>query len=244
MEQIDNIIKLHQKYFYAEFLLIIVELIALIVGLIYSRKTIYGKLFICYIAFDLFLLIIDNYLITHPNVSKDYANFFISYTNPLVSLVEISAYYYFFYNILSGNNIKIILKILYLTFLAIMSVYLITKFRFFSPRLDYVSYTISVIGFVFLLPPCFKFFYDLLTIVSEIKLTKRPSFWIVTGIFFFTICSIPYFLLEPYFYSNKIKIRNILVASFFYIPYILNVTCLLRAFRCTKTLAIYLSSLL
>ena len=236
MTQIDKLIQYWQSFYFAEIVLLISELTALLLAYTFMRKTNIGKFFIFYILFEFTLLIVDQLLLSNSNLSTHFTYQFLNITNPLISFVELSAYYYFFHKVISNPRMQTLIKTLFLIFSILMIVFLITKFRFISPRLNYMANLISVIEFAFILPPCFAFYYQMMNTMSEFKLLDRPSFWIVTGIFFFSIISIPHFLIGSYYVSNKIEIRSLLIAAFLYFPFSLNFIFLSKAFLCKKTL--------
>ena len=236
MNQLERLIEYLGKYYYSMLLMFIVELTALIIAVIYVRKSKIGRFFIFYIVLDFCILIVDLYLTAIPTLISKFRNIFSNYTNPLIALTELGAYYYFFSKVLSGARVKTLMELLGLFYFILIIIFVTTKFSFLSLRFDYISYFLGVIEFLLLLPPCFVFFYQLINSRSELKLFERPSFWIVTGIFFFSIISIPYYLLDLYFADNHLKIRNILSATLYYLPFTLNFVFLIKAFLCKKML--------
>lgn len=118
----------------------------------------------------------------------------------------------------------------------IVITFAITKFEFLSLRYDYISNILGVLEFILILPFCILYFIQVLDKISELNLAERPSFWIVTGIFFFSAISIPYYLLENFFLKSKFEFRYILSATFYYLPFSINFIFLSKAFLCKKTL--------
>ena len=236
MNQFERLLDSLQKGYYVQVLLFVVEFFALVFAFLYSRKTKIGRFFIFYIAFDFAILIGSVYLVTNSTKTEAFANTVFNYTNTLIALVELLVYYYFFSKTLSPRWINSLMKILALLYILLIIVFTITKFSFLSPRFSYISYLLGAMEFVFLLPPCMVFFYELLNSKSELPLFKRPSFWITTGIFFFSIISIPYYLVLKYISSNKKELTDILAAVFYYLPFTINFVFLCKAFLCKKTL--------
>ena len=74
-------IQLFQKYYYTDLVMLLVELTALIIGILYVRKDKIGRYFIFYIAFDFFILLIDFYFDVSISVSKEFRSFFSRTTN-------------------------------------------------------------------------------------------------------------------------------------------------------------------
>jgi hypothetical protein len=227
-----------RTYYYTELLLLIIELAAFIIACIYARKSIVGKLFIFYIGFDLLILVIGQYIYSAPNISARTASRFTAYTNPIISLIELWVYSYFFSKVIINKRIKPIMKGFLTTYIILLVVFLITKFTIISSRFGYLSDIMGTIEFCFILPPCFVFFYELLNRKSAINLFERPSFWISMGIFFYAAISIPVFALQKYIMSNKFESRFVIASALFYMPYCLYFVFLIKAFLCKKTLTI------
>jgi hypothetical protein len=234
----DKVIDNFSKFYYTPLLMLIVEVTALVMAIIYIRKTKIGKAFIFYIAFDLCMLIVDCFLISHSGISKKFRFYFQDTTNTLIAYVELLVYFYFFRKILEGNKIKKILTGLVVIYSAIIIIFLTTKFGFVTNRYSYLAYITGVIEFIFLLVPCVYYFLHLFKANSLLRLTDRPSFWIVTGIFFFSLISIPCYLLNKYLSNNYKQLWPALQAALYIIPFTLNFAFLIKAFLCKKPLTI------
>ncbi len=215
-----------------------IELTTLIIGLIYVRKDKIGRFFIAYLAFDLSILLAHWYLITCLSISPEFGSYFRSTTNTIIAYVELLVYFYFFKKIFHGENIKKVLTGLSILYTIIISIFIITKFSFISSRYNFIALINGAIEFVFLLVPCIYYFLQLLKTNSPIKLSERPTFWIVIGIFFFSLISVPYYLLNNYIIKGQFEFRNVLIAVLYYMPLISNFLFLIKAFLCKKPLTI------
>ncbi len=233
-----RLIEEFRKYYYTTLLMLIVELAALIIGLLYVRKEKAGRFFITYIAFDFCILLAVLYMETNLRISRTFHSYFQDTTNTLVAYVELLVYFYFFKKVLKGNRIKVILTRLAVIYSVIIIIFLATKFVFDTNRYSYIAYITGAIEFIFLLVPCIYYFLHLFKANSSLPLTDRPSFWIVTGIFFFSLISIPYYLLNRYFFSTQYELRYLFNAVLYYIPFTANFIFLIKAFLCKKTLTI------
>ncbi len=232
----SKLIQRSQEFYHTDLLMLLVEFTALIIGMLYVRKDKTGRYFIFYIAFDFCILLADSYFEVSISISSEFKNSFLKITNTLIGLNELLIYYYFFGQILSGKRIKIVLTGLSILYLFIVIIYLTTKFSFITDRYSYVTYLVSSVEFILLLVPCILFLLDLFKNISTTSLSKRPSFWIVTGIFFFSLISIPYYFLINFFKVNKYEYRNLFDALFYYIPFTTNFVFLIKAFLCKKIL--------
>ncbi len=216
----------------------IVELATLIIGLLYVRKEKSGRLFIAYIAFDFCILLAVLYMETNLRISRKFYSYFQFTSNTLVAYVELLVYFYFFKKILKGNRINILLTRLSVIYSIIIIIFLATKFGIDITRYSYIAYMTGAIEFVFMLVPCVYYFLHLFKVNSPLPLTNRPSFWIVTGIFFFSLISIPYYLLNRYFFSTQNELRYLFNAVLYFIPFTANFIFLIKAFLCKKPLTI------
>jgi len=134
----DKLIDDFSRFYYTPFLMLIVEGTALVIAIIYIRKTKIGNAFIFYIAFDFSLLILDFFLVSYLGKSKkSYFQNFQNTTNTLVAFIELLVYFYFFSKILKGTRIKKILIILSILYSLLILMFITTKFRFITTRYDY-----------------------------------------------------------------------------------------------------------
>ena len=162
--------------YYTQLTMFVAELAALIIAIVYGRKTKIGRAFILYIAFDFSILITDQILSGLSGVSaKDY-NIFLNYTNTIIAVVELLVYYYFFYNTLQSKKNQLAILLMASLYSLVVFIYLLNGFSFFTARFYYISYLLVAIEFIFLLPFCLLYFHQLLSSPSTIKLFNRPSF--------------------------------------------------------------------
>lgn len=225
------------EFYYTKSIMFVVELIALVIAIIYGRKSKMGRVFIFYIAFDFSLLIIDGILPGFSGISKKDLDIFLNYTNTIIAAVELFVYYYFFYNTLQGKKIQLGILVMASLYGLVIFIYLLNGFSFFTARFNYISFLLGAIEFIFLLPFCLLYFRQLLSSPSKINLFNRPSFWIVCGIFFFSFISAPFYLVVDYFRQNTLAaITRQLMALLYYIPFSINFIFLIKAFLCKKPL--------
>lgn len=235
----DRLLRSWQITFYSQIFMFVVELTALLLGILYARKDKAVRWFIFYIAFDFCILLTHWYMDIDITISKAFKSIYLNITNSLIASVELLAYFYFFSLVLKGKNIKLVLKILSLLFLLIIILYLTTRFSFITHRFSYITYLIGALEFLLLLPLCLLYFYQLINKINSSRpLLQIPSFWIVTGIFFFSIISIPYYLVNLSLLNSSTKTRYIFATALYYLPFSINFVFLSKAFLCKKTLTI------
>jgi hypothetical protein len=238
MSGFEKLIELLDDRYYGDLIMAIFELIAIIVGLLHVRKDKIAIFFLGYLIFDLLILIWGYYLEISPFTTNHEYSVFVAFTNTLISLVELLVYYYFFFSILRNKNMIKVLKTLGLIFCLIEMVFIITGFNFLTIRYSYASIVIGVIELLFLIPPCFAYFFELLTNDPIINLFERPSFWIVTGIFFYSVISIPSYLIDRFVNHYHYQVWGLMNLLLFYIPIAINSVFFIKAFLCKKTLTI------
>lgn len=231
-----NLIENFSKFYYTTLMLFVVELIALIIAFKYGRKTKIGRAFIFYIAFEFFMLITGDLLAIHSGISRKNYIAFLIFSNTLIALVELLVYYYFISSILQSKKLNLLMKFVALLYTFLVIIFFITRFSFVSPRQSFVSDILGAIEFILLLPPCMLYFYSILNNNSELPLFQRPSFWIVTGIFYYSLISIPFFIINRYILNLHLNLSVVLGAVFYNIPFTVNFIFLIKAFLCKKPL--------
>jgi hypothetical protein len=124
--------------------------------------------------------------------------------NTTFELIEFIAFYWFFKKSLR-DNLRIILKVFLICLLTIATLFFISlSFPGYSTENIRVhSLLINVIEFFFIALLCLAYFYELLTRTPKISLLQRPSFFIVTSAFFYSVLLIPFFIVAHYMRRNE-----------------------------------------
>jgi hypothetical protein len=220
------------KTYYDDPFMFVCELTAIILGIIYQRKNRIGQFFICYAILDISILIFDYYLLYFSNLSRKEFSYSLLFTNSISFLGEILAYLFFFQLTLQNKLIKKVIPFLRLIFIVLLLFHFLNALLFHIPIAGINDmYYLGVIEFFFLIIPCFFYFAELFSKPSPISLFRRPSFWITTGIFFYTFISIPYYLAK-----SKYQYNGELAILFFALPYGLTFLFLSKAFLCKTEL--------
>ena len=235
MTILEKILNSWHDGFYSEPFMIIAEAIALIICTIKRRKEKIGRILLLYIGFDFSLLILDEYLKYFSNYQRNKIIGFIDFTNELISIVELMVYYYYFLQILQNHLAKLLIRILRILFLLISTFFIAQYYTNFLLKSSIFSYYFAIIEFIFLLSPCLIYYYELFSIDPIYKLFERPSFWITTGIMFYSFASIPFYSTVNFFRSN-LELKHMYV--FFYLPFAINFLFLTKGFLCKNKLTI------
>jgi hypothetical protein len=214
--------------------MLLTELVAIYIGLVTVHKQKFGRLFIFYIIYDFLTYILDAYV--HIYYSAKTFNKFVAITNSLVGVIELFVYYFFFSAIYQSKKLKVAISISFFVYLCISILYFTTRFRFLGINSFFAANILGALEFVFIIPICAIYYIKLFKNISKIPLHTRPSFWIVSGIFFYSVISIPYYLLSHMILKNKFEIRWILTTLLFFLPFVINFLFLTKAFLCKKPL--------
>lgn len=225
-----------QMRYYGDLFMGVFEFSAIIIGLLFVRQYKVGVYFLIYLIFDFSVLVCYDYLrISQVWTSGEVSNF-RDITNVFISLIELLVYSVFFLSVIHNNTIVKLVKIFRIVFIATILFFTILQLIFGIGRLSYASDLISVLEFSFLLTPSLVYFYELLRMDPVINLYQRPSFWIATGIFFYSVISIPYYLIAMFVLDNTPQYSRPLNFVFFVIPFTINFLFLARAFLLKKPL--------
>ncbi len=227
---------LHRSY-YDDLFMFVCELTAIVLGIIYQRKNRIGQFFICYAILDISILIFDYYLLFFSNLSRKEFGYSLLFTNSISFLGEILAYFFFFQLTLQNKLIKRVIPFLKVIFIVLLLFHFANALLFHIPIAGINDmYYLGVIEFFFLIIPCFFYFAELFSKPSPISIFQRPSFWITTGIFFYTFISIPFYFITDYLEKSKFQYQSELNVLFFALPYGITFLCLSKAFLCKTEL--------
>lgn len=232
------IIKEFTERFYTPPILAITELIAITLGIKYCIKDRFAKAFIAFLCFDFVILITDWALLTIKDFPQIILNRFVNYTNTLISIFEISIYYYFFSFAINIKIPKLLFLVPALSYSLIASISSFLNLPLFNLSKTHTYNLIYSLELALLLPPIIIFLFQIINTSQETPLLSRPSFWIAVGIFFQSTISIPCYLLIAYFLKQKTDFLPFIEATLYYTPLIINTLFISKAFLCKKALTI------
>jgi hypothetical protein len=225
---------------YTGLFLLISSLFALIVGLKNYQKERCYQFFIIYILSSILLLNIGVYFITYfLNLRGIKHVVFLESINTVFALVEIISFFYLFKKVLHTKFNKKVIKTFWIAFI-ILCIYFIWKLignNVTPNQITNYSFLINCIEFFILLLLCLQYFYLLITKEARdlIPLSHKPSFWIISGLFFYCVVSLPLLLI-----GNRLFLKNkdiyLILGSIHYISFSFLFLCLAKAFSCKTTL--------
>lgn len=226
------------KYYYSAPLLLMLEFLAAILFLRTYKFDVLRKAFFIYLLSDLIVLIIGAGITANKNINPQKELRFLGYLNYLVSTIELLVYSYFFS--LYFNSKKATRLLSFLFFIStIYSILILIKQFHIKLFILIKSITIfATINYTILLSLSIFYFITILKEESKLTLHERPTFWIVTGLFFYATFSILFSLFHIHFYSSKYKNLEYIAAIFYYLPFMVNIFFLLKANACKKPFTI------
>jgi len=236
MTGLERLIKLLDEQYYGSVLAALLEVFAIITGCVFVRKDRIGKLFLAYLILDFLILASYFSIISIFNISPRKLSFFVNPVNIIISFVELFVYCHFFINVIQNKSIIKLIRILRFAFIGIIGLLISLEINFFTKRY-YISEMVAACEFLLLLLPCFAYFYELLNSDPAQNIYQRPSFWIVTGIFVYSLISIPYCLIDGFVMDHGFEQRRLLDLALFYAPLGINFILLAKAFFCKKALS-------
>lgn len=224
--------------YYTSLTMAIVELATIIIAFRYKQKTRIWAVFTFYLCFDFTILISDFLLESATFVSQNFRDTYYTVSNTLISLIELTCYYIYINALFKSARIRKILIIAGISFATISCIYFWAVFSFSLHRISYYSHLLGAAEFLLIFPFCLIYFKHLLNTSSHANVLHRPSFWIITGIFFYSLFSIPSYLLFDYIKQNLPLVSFNINTTFYYIPFTINFIFLAKAFSLKKELSV------
>jgi hypothetical protein len=233
---INKLITAWSGHYFTEPFYLLCEMVAAVYGFLYHRKTRIGKLFLFYILFDFLLAMVTSALFVFKGMARDDRIVYLNITNAAISVIELTVYYAFFSLILRSKGNLRLLKTLNYSFYIFFLIATINYTIWNQFKESNYGFFITVVEFVLLLAPSLLYFKNLFSTDPIFNLTKRPSFWIVTGILFYSFVSIPFLSIVDYLFVNEYLHYKALSSFMIWVPFGINFLFLSKAFSCKTIL--------
>ena len=207
------------RQFYTDLIVLIVAIYGLSISIIKKKKHPLLRLFPFYfIAYIILILILYISLISYFDSSSSHKmSKIVMGSDYIFTLIEFLIFMHFFYNIINGTSKKRLIVLLITLFSLAYIFYLANDLIHYKIiKSDTVTVVYTLESAVLLIPSVF-YYFQIFTKPPTINLIRESSFWVVTGIFFSMICSLPYCIVENYLK----KFNSELYAQLFAILYIL-----------------------
>lgn len=225
------------KSFYSEPLMFLLIILSIIISITHFKKTFFHKVFAIYSAtcFIIFLL----YILFHFQINLSIASKHVVYEidNNLFELLEIYIFLKYFSHCIDNRKTYKWAAICFRCYTIIILFFLLS-FSFGQIKIEKISeisFLVNDLELIIILLFCISYFINLFKKDPIHKLTSSPSFWIASGILFYTSISIPLFLIAIKIKTTNETIYNLLISGH-YITLGLLFLSITRAYLCKKPL--------
>jgi hypothetical protein len=237
MSWLYKILQNWEAYYYSEPFQIICLTMALITGLMFTKKELVTIVFLIYTLTGLVSIIYLCCITEILNYEPSRRSVAISLITLFVSYIEMIAFFFFFYKILLIKAYKIFIVVSFVIF-TLLNIVILSQYLFFEIPIDLLRKSTNLLIPFQLLPLlflCFAYYYQILNFSSGEHLFKRPSFWIITSLFFYVLFLTPFILIYEELRANHKSLMKIFF-SIHYFSFGIIFIALTNAFLCKKTI--------
>jgi hypothetical protein len=229
----ERIISYWRSIFFIEPILDLSFIVCFIIGIFYHYKNKERLFFVVYFLSGIIFFVPLRVILGCQILTEKQATILLESANTLFELAEFLAFYHFFLRCLLSNSTRKILHFCFYSLLIVSAVFLIMLaspgYAVHDIRVH--SLFINVIEFFFLFIMCLAYYRELFTDIPVKNLFNRPSFFIVTSTFFYSILMIPFFLIANDVRIEELLVHNILFACHYLLLIILLIS-ISKAFLC------------
>lgn len=236
----EKLFKLWDQQYYFDFFVILCILTALYTAVKFKQRgKVYHFLFL-YILSALFLFPVSDIILAFIlNPIHETHIVFIETTNISFALTEYIVFCTFFNVVLKSKIIRVLMLSFLPLIVAALIVFILKSQSHTLSNSEMTRFADIVISveLLFLGFLCIVYYFELLTVPPSRNLLQSPSFWIVSGLFFYCFMIAPFFLVSERFVSSLTHSYYI-----FYSVHYISFGCLFlaitKAFLCKKRLTI------
>jgi len=211
-KELQNHLDISRRIYFTDFFLLACMLIAIIACILFLKEEKYGFLFLVY-SISAFTLMNDDYVLIFSN-RAGLLEKFVLYGNLIFAYVELVVFSLFFRALFKSAIIKTITNTaigLFSMALLFFFVYYLPGHRIHSEITKFSDFFISS-ELLYLFGFCLTYYYNLVRRSSDLLQQSSPSFWIVTGLFIYTLIIIPFFMLDTEIRNTSRKLDDIAYA--------------------------------
>ncbi len=149
------------------------------------------------------------------------------------TIFEFLIFSFFFIKVLQSTTHKMILRIIRTLFLFLVTAALAYDFFSFGTirwRTIFFQYTLQAFS---LLVPCTFYYTEIFKYSPRPNLLNEPSFWVVTGLSFMLLSTLPFSLFCNYWFKMDLSLSRAL-SSLFYIFYALHFLMIIKGHLCKQ----------
>jgi hypothetical protein len=214
--------------YYTQLALLLVTLTTVFIARKNRRKFRILKFFLLYALSSAIQILVTYACIVYFLHSALYVNSMSVY---VFSIIELLVVYHFLFQVIISRRLKILMC-------GFMGIFFITiSYMLYNEGLCLIAPTyVSIVNSLCIAAPCVFYFYEVFVTPPVNSLSDQPAFWISTGFLFLAICTLPFYLLENYIYTNMIGLYDqmFILNNVFYCMLFVLIT---KAFLCQAQIA-------
>jgi hypothetical protein len=156
------------------------------------------------------------------------------YFDFVTTVTEFLAFSYYAKGQIKNEHLKSIIRKAQIFFLLVASILFtvtIINYRITQATLQY-TYSIEA---AFLIVISFYYYYDLFKQQPSFQLLELPSFWVITGMSFFMVCTLPFSIFGQFIVKSNYRLY-LQVFCIFNIFYCLLFLMIIKAYKCKPLL--------
>lgn len=195
-----------RKVLFTEPIAILFFILCFLLALFYHYRQRLRILFLVYFFCGTILFFATDLILVLKIFTERQMIIFRETSNTIFELIEFITFYNFFKGCLEGERFKKVLDMIFIlfTFTSLIFFIELISSRYPENEIEKHSFYINIIEFLLLSGMCLIYFYELFATIPKLNLFKRPSFFIVTATFFYTVFPIPFFMLARDVFSTSI----------------------------------------
>lgn len=226
----DDIIQFWSRGYFTQAISLFISIIAFLVAINKRKKNSQHNLLILFLSSYIVcqIVAIIDVSINH-NGNRPEIRFLFFLLDFSITIIELVVFTVLIRIFILNEKMKIVLRYLPIIFFTFLIATFIIKanFNFSQPFIQQV-FTIQAF---FLIIPCIFYYIDLFNREPSLELLNEPSFWIVTGLSFFMVCTLPFSIFGEYIMRSNYKLYLELF-SIFNIFYCLLFVMIIRSYLC------------
>jgi hypothetical protein len=234
---INKLIDYYSRNFFIEPILLLAFIFSCVIGLLYNYRQKERILFVIYFFAGASLFLLASPAEVVLTLAGRKVDVFNEACNTTFEIAEFTALQYFFKKCLRNQKFKKVSSIFFVFFATICLIFFAALSFPGYPKeaIREHSFLINVLEFLLLAFLCLAYFYELFTEVPKINLFERPSFFITTSVFFYSVLLIPFFIIARALSKDEQSIFFVLF-SCHYLLLIIVLIAVSKAFLCTKSI--------
>lgn len=233
MELLQEILTQLTHYHYTRLILVAVEIAAITFGILLYKKLEDLKIFLWYLCIDFTLFIFSLFIDASKSLTIDDIHTLNETINASVSIIEIIIYMTFFGRKKGHKSQYKRVSIFIIAILFLLKLISFTNRSFFDISYFSGTHFLSTISFLLIFPLSILNMKILFEDEQDTPIHHNGEFWITIGMLYYSGISTPYYYFRGFF-NIELDAKIILDSALFYLPFTLNILCILIAFLCKK----------